>query len=70
MTENAYGVGAWLRMMMGSGQTPGAGGPPPLAIRQAVLAAYACFSGVRTTRPSSSSLTLIWQDSREFARTS
>ncbi len=32
--------------------------------------AYACFSGVRTTSPSSSSVTLIWQDSREFGRTS
>ena len=31
---------------------------------------YACLSGVRTTRPSSSSLTLIWHDSREFGRTS
>ena len=31
---------------------------------------YACFSGVRTISPSSSSLTLIWQDSREFGRTS
>ena len=31
---------------------------------------YACFSGVRTTSPSSSSLTLIWHDSREFGRTS
>ncbi len=32
--------------------------------------AYACFSGVRTTSPSSSSETLIWHDSREFGRTS
>ena len=31
---------------------------------------YACFSGVRTTRPSSSALTLIWHDKREFGRTS
>ena len=30
----------------------------------------ACRSGVDTTRPSSSSLTLIWHDSREFGRTS
>ncbi len=32
--------------------------------------AQACRSGVETTRPSSSSLTLIWHDSREFGRTS
>ena len=31
---------------------------------------YACRSGVRTTRPSSSAVTLIWQDSREFGCTS
>ena len=31
---------------------------------------YACRSGVRTTRPSSSAVTLIWQDRREFGRTS
>ena len=31
---------------------------------------YACRSGVRTTRPSSSSVTLIWHDSREFGFTS
>ena len=31
---------------------------------------YACRSGVRTTRPSSSAVTLIWQDSREFGFTS
>ena len=30
----------------------------------------ACRSGVDTTRPSRSSLTLIWQDRREFGRTS
>jgi hypothetical protein len=30
----------------------------------------ACRSGVRTTSPSSASLTLIWHDSREFGRTS
>ena len=30
----------------------------------------ACRSGVVTTRPSSSSLTLIWHDRREFGRTS
>ena len=32
--------------------------------------AQACRSGVRTIRPSSSSVTLIWQDRREFGRTS
>ena len=31
---------------------------------------YACLSGVVTLKPSSSSVTLIWQDSREFGRTS
>src|SRR5262249_12409147 len=33
-------------------------------------AAYACLSGVDTIRPSRSSVTLIWHDSREFGRTS
>src|SRR5215831_9102409 len=31
---------------------------------------HACRDGVVTTRPSRSSLTLIWQDSRELGRTS
>src|SRR5512137_791719 len=31
---------------------------------------YACLSGVDTWSPSSSSVTLIWHDSREFGRTS
>ena len=31
---------------------------------------YACRSGIRTTSPSSSSVTLIWQDRREFGLTS
>ena len=34
------------------------------------MAGQACRSGVATTRPSSASVTLIWHDRREFARTS
>src|SRR5262245_3287803 len=33
-------------------------------------AGYACFSGTVTARPSRSSVTLIWHDSRELGRTS
>src|SRR5262245_29069322 len=33
-------------------------------------ASYACFSGTDTARPSRSSVTLIWHDSRELGRTS
>jgi dienelactone hydrolase len=36
----------------------------------ATLLDYACRSGTRSTRPSSSCVTLIWQDNREFGRTS
>ena len=39
-------------------------------IRFRVSGAYACLSGVVTTSPSRSSVTLIWHDSREFGRTS
>jgi hypothetical protein len=35
-----------------------------------ICASYACRSGVRTVSPSNSSVTLIWQDRREFGRTS
>ena len=31
---------------------------------------YACLSGVVTVKPSSSFVILIWQESREFGRTS
>ena len=37
---------------------------------RARLDTQACRSGVRTTSPSSSSVTLIWHDSREFGFTS
>src|SRR6266567_3892539 len=45
------------------------GKTPALAPARAGLRSYACRSGMRTTRPSSSSVTLIWQERREFGRT-